>query len=95
MNDLIRLTLGVSLGCWFVGILKLARTAGARHAPRPAARPAAFRAVAEGTVWRPCHDTACGHMTTRHLPGPDGAYRCERSARHRGDVRLTTKDGAQ
>lgn len=90
MTDPIKLLLGLTLGLWIVALLRLARTAGARHAPHPA-----FRPVAEGTVWRPCHDTACGHMTTRHLPGPGGAYRCEHSDRHRGDVHLTTTDTAQ
>lgn len=87
-NDLIAIVLGTLLGCSFVGLLRLARTAGARHAP-PAARTAAFQPIAEGTVWRSCHDTACGHMTTRHLPGPGGTYRCERAGQHRGDVHLT------
>lgn len=62
---------------------------------RPAAGPAAFRPVIEGTVWRPCHDTTCGHMTTRWIPGPDGAHRCERSAEHRGEVHLTRTTDTQ
>ncbi|MFI0768579.1 hypothetical protein ACH4TQ_27385 [Streptomyces sp. NPDC021218] len=88
-RDLITIALGLGVGCWFIALLKLARTAGARHAQHPAARPGSFRPVVEGTVWRPCHDTACGHMTTRWLPGPDGTYRCERAAGHRGAVHLT------
>ncbi|MET7933440.1 hypothetical protein [Streptomyces sp. NPDC005322] len=55
---------------------------------RPA-NAAEFRPVVEGTVWRPCHDTACGHMTTRWTPAPDGGLRCEQAARHRGAVHLT------
>lgn len=89
MNGLITLVLGLSLGCSFIGLLRLARTAGARHAPHPAALTAAFRPVVEGTVWRSCHDMACGHMTTRWLPQPGGGHRCERAAQHRGDVHLT------
>lgn len=90
MSDaLITLVLGTALGCWFIALLRLARTSGARHAPHPAARPGAFEPAAPGTRWLVCHDTACGHMTTRWLPGPGGAYRCEQAARHRGDVHLT------
>ncbi|MEU9792933.1 hypothetical protein AB0E27_20285 [Streptomyces sparsogenes] len=86
MNGLLTLVLGVATGLAVIGLLTLARTAGVRPAPRPAP---AFRPVAEGTVWRPCHDTACGHTATRWLRGPDGTYRCERAAEHRGDVHLT------
>ncbi|WP_063735583.1 hypothetical protein [Streptomyces sp. RTd22] len=57
---------------------------------RPAEPPAAeFQALPPGARWLVCHDTACGHMTTRHLPQLDGTHRCEYSARHRGAVHLT------
>ncbi|MBL1100102.1 hypothetical protein [Streptomyces coffeae] len=61
----------------------------------PAEPPAEFQPLPPGTVWRACHDVTCGHMTTRWLPRPDGSYRCEHAARHRGDVHLThtTEEG--
>lgn len=89
MNGLITLVLGLGLGCWVVALLKLARTAGLRHAPHPAARPEAFRPAPDGTRWLACHDTGCGHMTTRWVPAPGGGLRCEHAARHRGAVHLT------
>ncbi|MFF4479499.1 hypothetical protein ACFY1A_21115 [Streptomyces sp. NPDC001520] len=92
---MITVTLGTLLGSAFIWLLRLARTVGVRHAPHPAARPGAFGAAPDGTRWIACHDTACGHMTTRWLPGPGGALRCERAAGHRGAVHLTPTDGAQ
>lgn len=91
---MITILLGAAVGCAWIAVLKLARTVGVRHAPRPAAGPAVFRPAPNGTRWLPCHDTACGHMTTRHQPRPDGTDRCEQWAQHRGPVHLsTTKEG--
>ncbi|MEU5608405.1 hypothetical protein AB0H03_06555 [Streptomyces sparsogenes] len=89
---MISILLGGGVGLAVIGLLTLARTAGVQRAPRPAP---AFRPVVKGTVWRPCHDTACGHMTTRWIPAPDGAHRCEWEAQHRGDVHLTRTTDTQ
>lgn len=86
---MITIILGAAVGCSFIALLRLARTAGVRHAPRPAARPDAFRPAPDGVRWLPCHDAACDHMTTRWIPSPDGKPRCEQAAQHRGDVHLT------
>jgi hypothetical protein len=93
VNGLITLVLGLALGGSIVALLRLARTAGARHAPHPAVRPGAFEAAPDGTRWITCHDMACGHMTTRWVPQPGGGHRCEHSARHRGAVHLTGQYG--
>ncbi|MER7815596.1 hypothetical protein [Streptomyces sp. NPDC096153] len=37
---------------------------------------APFAQPQEGTRWLVCHELACGHMTTRHLPAPDDAWTC-------------------
>ncbi|NUH35311.1 hypothetical protein HUF15_00755 [Streptomyces samsunensis] len=88
---MITILLGVLLGSAFIWGLCLVRTAGARRAPRPGA----FGAAPEGTCWHACHDVACGHMTTRWIPTPDGGRRCEHAARHRGPIHLTrtTEEG--
>ncbi|MCP9205547.1 hypothetical protein [Streptomyces cucumeris] len=89
---MITTVLGGLVGGAFVWILRLARTVGV-HRPAPARPTATFRPIAEGTVWQPCHDVTCGHMTTRWVPTLDG-YRCERAAEHRGAIHLTP-GGAQ
>ncbi|MEU8723562.1 hypothetical protein [Streptomyces antimycoticus] len=85
IRELITILLGLGVGCWVIALLKAIRTAGVR----PGAGPGPFPPVEPGTRWLACHDMACGHMTTRWLPGPGGTLRCERVAEHRGAVHLT------
>ncbi|MFI7315190.1 hypothetical protein [Streptomyces hygroscopicus] len=85
---MIIIALGVAAGSAFIALLRWARVVGVRQMSRPTPRPA-FLPAPPGTRWLVCHDTACGHMTTRWIPGPDGGLRCERSAAHRSAVHLT------
>ncbi|WP_413102269.1 hypothetical protein [Streptomyces sp. Inha503] len=85
---MITILLGTLVGSAFIWALCLARTAGVRRASRPA-HSGPFRPVANGTCWHVCHDTACGHMTTRWIPTPGGTLRCSNAAQHRGDAHLT------
>ncbi|MFF5670308.1 hypothetical protein ACFY8S_09250 [Streptomyces hygroscopicus] len=87
-HPLIIIALGVAAGSAFIALLRWTRVVGVRQMSRPGHRPA-FLPAPPGTRWLICHDTACGHMTTRHTPQPDGTYRCARWPAHRGDVHLT------
>ncbi|MFI9079166.1 hypothetical protein ACIGW8_22300 [Streptomyces sioyaensis] len=66
--------LGGLLGFALIGLIALPRYVGGRRLA--AVRTAQFYTVPAGTRWLPCHTTTCGHMTTRHTPTADGAWRC-------------------
>ncbi|MBT2505121.1 hypothetical protein J7I98_04260 [Streptomyces sp. ISL-98] len=55
------------------------------HGRHRAAPAPVFVDLLPGTRWLVCDTTTCAHLTTRHHPQPDGAWRCGRCGRTKGE----------